>query len=258
MFRHEVDATFERLETEAVDEYLDWYYSLTTEWVLLVKQVAGGLGGLEGHLAGKMRQTFEQEKWYARANTAFERLMAANEEAGTAYVQAVGDILERNRVDSHRLRYAAVDVASVASLDEIRQPSFHQDLIPRGVRFSGAAGVGGGVGFIIAKKVNATILPKTVSKRGANAPVKALIKKAASRGLTIAAGLSVIPGLGTAAGAVIGFAASIVVDGVLLKAEEALSRDEFRREIVSAIRKAHRKFKDQMLGTGSPPKQASP
>ena len=253
VLRREVDATFERLETEAVDEYLDWYYSLTAEGGRLVKLIKGGIDGLEGHLADKMRKTFEQEKWYARANTAFEGLMAADEESRTAYVQAVRDILERNRVDPHRSRYAAVNVTSIASLEDILEPPFHKDLIPADVRVFAAAAVAGGVAFIIAKKVNAKMLPKTVAKRGAKAPIKALIKKAASRALTIAAGFSAVPGVGTAAGAVAGFGTSIVIDGVLLKAEEALSRDDFRREIVSAIRETRREFEAEMLGTGNPP-----
>ena len=255
MLRREVASTFEQLETEAVDEYLDWYYSLTAEGGRLIKLISGGIDGLEVHLAEKMRETLEQEKWYARANTAFEGLMAADKEARTAYVQAVPDILKHNRVDPHHLRYAAVDVASIASVEDILKPSFHQDLIPPGVRFFGATSVGGGVGSIIAKKVNAKVLPRTVAKRGAKAPVKALIRKAASRALTIAAGLSAVPGLGIVAA--FGFGTSIVVDGVLLEVEEALSRDDFKREIVSAIREARREIEDEMLGTGNPPKQAN-
>lgn len=256
LLRREVASTFEQLETEAVDEYLDWYYSLTAEGGRLIKLISGGIDGLEVHLAEKMRETLGQEKWYARANTAFEGLMAADEEAQTAYMQAVRNILKHNRVDPHRMRYAAVDVASIASVEDILKPSFHQDLILPGVRFFGAASVAG-VGFIIAKKVNAKVLPKTVAKRAAKAPVKALIRKAASRALTIAAGLSAVPGVGTAAGAAFGFGTSIVIDGVLLEAEEALSRDDFKHELVSAIREARREFEDEMLGTGNAPKQAN-
>ena len=49
-----------------------------------------------------------------------------------------------------------------------------------------------------------------------------------------------------------------MIDGVLLEAEEALSRDDFRREIVTTIRKARREFEYQMLGPANPPKPASP
>ena len=267
--RREVDATFDRLENEAVDEYLDWYYSLTAEWGRLVKLLAGGVERLEGHLAEKVRETFEQEKWYAGINTAFERLMAADEEARKAYEQNVRAILERNRVGSQRLQNAEVDVASIVSLEDILKPSFHQDFVPAAHRLLGASGggavVAGGVGAIIVQKVKTKILAKLVLKVAAKAPLKALASKmgsAAAAAATGAAAGSAVPGLGTAAGAVggavVGFGTGVAIDGALLQLEEALSRDEFRREIVIAIREARREFEDQMLGTPSPPKPASP
>ena len=263
--RREVDATFERLENEAVEEYLDWYYSLTAEWGRLVSLLTGGMEHLEDHLAENVREMFEQEKWYAGINTAFERLISADEEARIAYEQTVRDILDRNRVGSHRLQPAAIDVASIASLEDILQPSFHEDFIPAAHRFLGAGGGGaaiaGGVGSIIAQKVTAKMLAKLVLKVAAKAPLKALLSKAAGGAISGAAGLSVLPGLGTAAGAaggaVIGIGTGIVIDGALLETEEALSRNDFRREIVTAIREARREFEDQYLGTPDPPKPAS-
>ena len=267
--RREVDAAFDRLETEAVDEYLDWYYSLPAEWGRLLKLLAGGAERLEAHLTEKVRETFEQEKWYAGINSAFERLMAADEEARKAYEQTVRAILERNRVGSQQLQGAEIDVASIASLDDILTPSFHQDFVPAAHRFLGASGggaaVAGGVGTIIAQKVKTKILAKLVLKVAAKAPLKALVSKvgsaAASAAIGAAAG-SVVPGLGTAigaaGGAVVGLGAGVAIDGVLLELEEALSRDDFRRELVIAIREARREVEDQMLGTPNPPKPASP
>ena len=266
--RREVDATFDRLENEAVDEYLDWYYSPTAEWGRLFK-LLGGVERLEGHLAEKVRETFEQEKWYAGINTAFERWMAADEEARKAYEQTVRAILERNRVESQRLQNTEVVVASIVSLEDILKPSFHQDFVPAAHRFLGASGggavVAGAVGTIIAQKVKTKILAKLVLKVAAKAPLKALASKAGGAPVAAATGAaagSVVPGLGTAvgaaAGAVIGFGAGIAIDGALLELEEALSRDDFKREIVSAIHEARREFEDQMLGTPNPPKPASP
>ena len=57
------------------------------------------------------------------------------------------------------------------------------------------------------------------------------------------AGLSALYRLGTAAEAagraVISIGTGIVIDGVLLEAEEASSREDLRREIVTAIRASH-------------------
>ena len=265
--RREVDATFDRLETEAVDEYLDWYYSLPAEWGRLLKLLAGGAERLEGHLTEKVRETFEQEKWYAGINTAFDRLMAADEEARKAYEQNVRAILERNRVGSQRMQGAEIDVSSIASLDDILKPSFHQDFVPAAHRFFGASGggaaVAGGAGTIIAQKVKTKVLAKLVLKAAAKAPLKALVSKVGSAAATAVIGAaagSVVPGLGTAVGAVggavVGLGAGVAIDGVLLELEEALSRDDFRRELVIAIQEARREFEDQVLGT-IPPKSAS-
>ena len=263
--RRDVDATFERLESEAVEEYLDWYYSLTAEWGRLVSLLAGGMENLEGHLAEKVRETFEQEKWYAGMNTAFERLMSADEEARIAYEKTVGDILDRNRVDSHRLQHAAVDVALIASLEDILQPSFHQDFVPAAHRFLGVGGGGaaaGGVGSIIAQKVTAKMLAKLVLKVAAKAPLKALASKAVGGAVAGAAAGSVLLGAGTVAGAVagtvIGITTGISIDGALLEIEEALSRDDFRREIVTAIREARRDFEDEYLGPTQAPTSRFP
>ena len=87
-FEIEVDTTFERLENDAVDEFLDWYYSLGGEWVRLFK-LAGGTERLEDYLAEKVRETFEQEKWYADINVAFERLLSSDKK-GTYCVRAEG------------------------------------------------------------------------------------------------------------------------------------------------------------------------
>ena len=288
--RREVDAVFRRLEDEAVDEYLDWYYSLAGEWGRLATLVAGftedledhlveklletikagewdqiatlmteGMGQhLEDHLAEKLRETFGQEKWYAGIDAAFARLRSADEEARTAYEQTARDILDRNRVDLRRLQYAEVDVVLIASLDDILEPPFHQDFIPAAHRWLGSGAVGSGVASIIARKVTAKVFSKLALKAAATAPLKALASKAASGAV---AG-SILPGAGTAIGAILGallgIGSGIAVDGALLKTEEALRRDDFRREIVTVVRVARREFVDRHLGTPNPPKLASP
>ena len=96
------------------------------------------------------------------------------------------------------------------------------------------------------------MLAKLVLKVAAKAPLKALASKAAGGAVAGAAAGSVLPGAGTVAGAVagtvIGITTGISIDGALLEIEEALSRDDFRREIVTAIREARRDFEDEYLG----------
>ncbi len=273
--RREVDATFDRLESEGVDEYLDWYYSLTTEWAQIAMLLSGGFERLESYLSEKAREIFGQEKWYTGINAAFERLMAADDKARKAYQQKVRDILERNRVGPQRLQGAEIDVASVMSLGDIFQPSFHRDFIPFAHRFlsagSGGVAVSAVVGPVIAKKIQTKILATLVLKTAAKSLPKIVASKVAGAGAGAASAAgaavgSIVPGLGTAIGAavgavggfLVGFGTGIAIDAGLLKVEEALNRDDFRREIVTAIRETRREFENQYLGTPVPSKPASP
>ena len=252
--RGEVNAAFARLENDAVNEYLDWYYSLTGEYGRIIVLLTGGTSRLEGYLTEKADETFGREQWFAGVNTGIERVFAADENARTAYEQAVRDILDRNRIDP---QHAAVEVVLTKSLEDILQPSFYQDFIPAAHRFgvAGAAGsaAGAGVGGIIAQKVTAKMLGKSVIKLAAKAPVKALASKVGAGALAGAAAGTVSPVAGTAAGAfvgiLVGIAGGVAIDGALLELEETLSREDRRREIIAAIREARREFETQYLGT---------
>ena len=79
--RGEVDAAFARLENEAVNEYLDWYYSLTGEYGRILMLLTGGTSRLEGYLTEKVGETFGRDQWFAGVNTGIERVFAADENA---------------------------------------------------------------------------------------------------------------------------------------------------------------------------------
>ena len=252
--RREVDVAFARLENDAVDEYLDWYYSLASEYGRLWMLLTGGTARLEEHLSEKASETFGHEQWFTGANTAIERLFATDEQARTAYERAVRDILERNRVDAQQ---SEVDVVLTDSLEDIIQPPFYKELVPAMHKF-GIAGVGGsaagaGVARIVAHKVTAKMLGKSLIKVAAKAPVKALASKVGAGALAGGVAGTVVPIVGNSVGAVagilFGIGGGIAIDGTFLKLEEALARDEFRREIVAAIREARSEFEDEYLGT---------
>ena len=253
-FRREVDAAFERLEDEAVGEYLDWYYSLPAEYGRIGMMLQGRL---EDYLTEQARRTFEQEKWYRSLEAVFETMLSVEEQARAAYERTVRDTLDRNRVHPEP---AAFDVTLTASLEDIVQPSLHQDVIPAAHRL-GAAGVAagagsaaaGGITFAIVQKVTAKVLGKQVLELAAKAPLKAAAGKLAAAVAGGAALGSLLPGAGTAVGAVVGgvlvgASVGVAVDGALLELEEALSRDDFERELVAAIRQARGEFADEYLG----------
>ena len=258
--RHKVDAAFLQLEGEPVNAYLDWYYSPIAEYGRLLALLRG-TDYLEKHLERKLRETFEQEEAYAEINEAIARFRSAGDEARRAYEVKVDDILERNRLNSERLQDAEVKVTWAGSREDILDPPLHHEFVPAAHRLfgatAGAAGVAGGIGSVIAKKISAKVLAKPVLKLAAKATLKPFLTKALGGALTGAAALSIVPGLGTAAGAAagaaVGIGTGVLLDGALLKLEEALSRDEHRREIVTVIRDVHREFVDHYLGPPPPP-----
>ena len=265
LLRLEVDSMFEKLETEAVEEYLDRYYSLTAEWVRLLKLLTGGMDNFENYLVEKMEETFEQKEFYEGIKLASERFISADEEAQKAYEKTVRDILDHNQISLNRLQPMEV-LESVASFENIFQSSFHQGFIPSAYRFT-SGGVSGGavgaVGYIIAKKIKTKILAKLILKVAAKAPLKALSSKVMSSATGAAVGATVgsaVPVLGTAFGAVVGIGVGIgtgiAIDGGLLKVEEVLSRDKFRQELVEVIREARFEFEEQYLGISNSPKPA--
>ena len=251
--RGEVDAAFARLENDVVNEYLDWYYSLTGEYGRIIVLLTGGTSRLEGYLTDKADETFGREQLFAGVYTAIERMFAADENARMAYKQAERGILARNRIDPQP---AAVEVVLTESLEDILHPSFYRDFMPMhrfGVAGAAGSAAGAGVGGIIAQKVTAKILGKSVIKLAAKAPLKALASKVGAGALAGAAAGTVLPGAGTAAGAfvgiLVGIAGGAAIDVALLELEETLSREDFRREIIAAIREARREFETQYLGT---------
>ena len=252
--RREVDVAFARLENDAVGEYLDWYYSLAGEYGRLWMLLTGGTARLEERLTEKANEIFGHEQWFIGVNAAMERLFAADEQARLAYERAERDILERNRVDAQQTE---VEVVLTDSLEDVIQPFSYKDFVPAVHRF-GIAGVGGsaagaGVARIVAHKVTAKMFGKSLIKVAAKAPIKALASKVGVGALAGGVAGTVVPIAGNAVGAVVGIlfgiGGGIAIDGTLLKFEEALARDEFRREIVAAIREARREFEDEYLGT---------
>ena len=112
----------------------------------------------------------------------------------------------------------------------------------------------GAVAGVIIVKIGSKVIAGTVFKMAAGA----LIKIAGSKALTLGGGIlvgagtggaggSVVPGIGTTAGAVVGgivggIAAMVGVDYGLLKLDEAVLREAFQAEIIAAINESEAEF----------------
>ncbi|MDR1394627.1 MAG: hypothetical protein LBK52_00460 [Deltaproteobacteria bacterium] len=218
-----------------VDDYLDWYYSLSGEYARLYQAVRGNA---EQYLAGRAAVLLGGKVDAASFQKDFEALqnkIASLKDTVQAQFEAAAG----------RYEVAAVQVSG-ARLENLTLDKIVEEMIPietitfgRRLAVSGVTAAGSGV-FVGA------VVKKLVQKALFKLAAKALAKAAVSKGVSAAGGAaagaavgSVVPGPGTAAGAALGAAFGLIggfiAEKMLLKLEEAVSREEFKREIINAI-----------------------
>ena len=221
----------EALAAKGVDEYLDWYFSLGAEWSRLATLLTGDIDLL---LQAKFSQMVMSSPGIV------QRLPAVQDAYEAQWALLVGarsrafDLLEQNRL-----------VLDERSCKVIRDSAS----TPWSAHWEGSKTrlmTGSGAGLIagtLAAKATAKAMAKTSMKTAGGVMAKAVAKKgigkagAAAVGATV--GTVVAPGLGTVVGAAIGAGVGLVVgvsiDMVALAAEESLTREDMRKDLLSAV-----------------------
>jgi hypothetical protein len=237
-----------------VPVFLDWYYTLSAEYLRTVNLVIGN--GVE-YLDQQFTARLEQGAPLAGIDTALSALSANQLLAGIYR-------------DSRAAQLASCALAlpqdgAVITATDSRSPDFlttdlHLEAISLETRLA-AAGMGGAAGLVaggIMAKIGAKAIASGVFKTAAAALVKMAGGKAISLGGGIllgagsgAAAGSVVPGAGTTAGAIAGgiaggIAVMLGVDFALLKLDEELSRTDFETEIMAAIDSAESELLAQL------------
>jgi hypothetical protein len=240
----QIDRAFDLMENN-VDHYLDWYYSLPGEYARIMKLL---LGEIEDYMKEKLEEHLLRGDPFKNVEVALNKAIREHEAAMEEYREAAREIMERNRVSL--AEDARFKVVSRMSLQEVLDPPGHKDLIDFKTRMGGGAAAGLVTGVVVAKVIG-KLAGKNIFKLAAKSVAKVVGSKAAgTAGGTAAgaaAGLAVGGPVGAVVGGVIGgILAGISVDAMLLMLEEAVSREDFKREILSAIREAKREFKDEL------------
>lgn len=246
----QIDLAFDRMESN-VDGFLDWYYSLVGEYARIASMMTGAL---EDYMAEKLKQSLQQGDAFKAVQVALNQVLATHEIAQTEYLQQAQIIMAQNRIvpaDS------PIQVVQSMSLKDILNPPLHQDIISLQHKLGGTA-ISAILTALVVKKIIGKIMAKNVFKFAAKALSKVVISKTAGAaggaGTGALAGAvmgSAVPVLGTATGAVIGaiiggIAVGVTVDKMLIELEEALNREEFKSEILSAVQQARSEFKAQL------------
>jgi hypothetical protein len=212
------------------------------EYVRLAKLMTGEI---EGYMERKLYEQLQQGEAFKVVSDAIAAALASHKNVMAEYHQTVKAIMDASRMVLPT--GAEAKVVKDMSLNDILSLPTHLDV----VAFEGRA-----AGGAVAAGVSATIAAKVASKGVFKAAAKALSKMAVSKATAVLGGAavgaaigSVLPGIGTVAiGALGGLIGGLAVDGALLKLEEVISRDEFKKEILAAIREARVAFKARLFG----------
>jgi len=224
----------------SVDNYLDWYYSLSGEYTRLAKLMTGEI---ESYMEEKLVEKLKQEQALKPLLAGLEVALANHSAITDEYQQDVKKIMANNRIQVPE--FGSDGIPGAASDRMLVLPT-HFDLVSMRSRVVGGAAAAG---------IGAAIVGKIVSKGIFKAAGKALSKVAISKAAGTAGGSaigaaigSVVPGAGTIIGGVIGGAlAGVLVDKVLLKLEEEISRNDFKKDIVESIRDSRDKLKSELF-----------
>jgi len=238
----QIDRAFDRVEHN-VDRYLDWYYSLPAEYVRLAKLMTGEI---EGYMEKKLYEQLQQGEAFKEVSDAIAAVLASHKNVMEEYHKAVTAIMDASRLVLPTA--AETKVVKDMTLNDILSLPTHLDVVAFESRAAGGA---------VAAGVSAAVTAKVASKGIFKAAAKALSKIAISKAATVLGGAAIgatvgtviVPGVLTVIGGFLGgVLAGLAVDAALLKLEEVVSRDEFRREILAAIREARVEFKARLLG----------
>lgn len=214
----------------AVERYLDWYFSLGTEWGRILSLLTGDVSQfLQNKLSEILGATPGMEGW-------MQTLQKQALTSGAALAegqQRIEETLARHHLAlSPEQCLVRAEVASLPALELLGDAR-------QWLTASALVGTGGGA-------FAAAVAGKAMAKASMKAASKVLAKAAAKQGLGKAGAAvagaavgSVVPGVGTAVGAVAGAVAGVVlgvgIDWAALYAEELLTRDAMRADLRAAL-----------------------
>ncbi len=238
-----LDAGFDRMRGN-VGLYLDWYYSLPSEYARLASMI---MGDAEDFLARKVAETLGAGDPFADLAPALSNALSADAAIRAEFQETARAIVAANRVapgaDAEVQRIAPFGVEDMLILPE------PVTLITVGQRL-GISAAGGGIAGV----ASALIARRAASRLVASGSVRIAAKALQAMSSRTVGGLggaaagaaaggavgSVVPLFGTALGAVAGgiiggIGVAVGTDYLVLKLEEALSREANRAAILSAI-----------------------
>ncbi|NJD24844.1 MAG: hypothetical protein FIB06_05505 [Betaproteobacteria bacterium] len=234
-----IDRAFDQVVYN-VDGYLNWYYSLPAEYLRIGHLLTGNS---EGYLKENLTKYLMQGEAINSLNKEMETALISSERAMSTFQAKKKEILEANRILDDGKPINVVESSDLASLETTPK---HIDAIQLQDRMAGGA-VAAAIGAALTTKIASKAMFKTAAKAAAKAAASKIAGPAIGGGIGAAIG-SVVPFLGTAIGGVIGgIVGGVVVDGALLSLEEAISRNDFKQDLIKSINETRQEFKSRLF-----------
>lgn len=249
----EADLAFDSMKGN-VDEFLDWYYSLSAEYMRVGKLL---IGDLEPYMQEKLAEYLRRGEAFVRFEQILNVTLAEHEEARAAYETTARNVVNKNRMMPGEKTFAVLKSVPLESLLVGHQDTY---VVTHRVGLATTAGgLAGGITGIITAKIVGNAAAKATLKLAAKALAKGAASKsvggfggAAVGGASGALVGSVVPGLGTTVGGVVGVISGLVVgvsvDKMFLVLEEGISRELFRSELITSIETVRAEFRMALLG----------
>lgn len=243
----------EAFAAKGVDQYLDWYFSLGADMSRFATLLTGDIDLL---LQAKFNEIVMSSPEIVRRLPAVQAAYEAQWASLVGARSSALELLDRNRL--------VLDERGCKVINESPVTSWTASLNSSKARLVSGSGAGLIAGALAAKATTKA-MGKATMKSASAVLVKAMAKKgigkagAAAVGATV--GTMVAPGLGTAvgavAGAVIGLAAGVSIDMAALSAEEKLTREDMRKDLLSAVSEALQPYREtfncRAIGTAAGP-----
>jgi len=225
-----LDTLFADVEL-AVDGYLDWYFTVIGEYQRLAASVGGDFAALMHDML--YQHLFEDTRFAERLEVASAEIDAAS----NVRLAAAAERLGQQTAAAIQARPCTLEVTDLGALGDL-----DRDRVRAAVATAGGAAIGAMTAKLLAKKAGATLAGKVAAKKGFQAAAgiagKVAAKKGGSIALSAAAATAVCsPGgpLAVVCGIVAGTVTWLTVDKVMVEIDEALFRDEMRRELLASL-----------------------
>ncbi len=222
-----------------VDNYLNWYYGLTAEYIRIMKLVTGQL---DVYIKDKY-------KTFLKIDSVFKPVLSEiNEIAKSSRKEfqiLVNTLIKKNILD--------VKIFDIVIINN--KTSFKRLLMLKKITLIGGKGLNKRITLSVLGGISGAIIGNIMAKKIVQQSLKIIARILAKKSLGFLArvgagalaggtGGSAVPVIGTAVGVIvggiIGFCAS---NYVVLKLDEAIGREKHKKEIIDAINESRNEFK---------------